>query len=209
MPTGQVLPLGRVFCVGKGLRERKKEETRWAVHEAAMRLAVEHGFDTLTVDAIAEAAGISRRTFSNYFTGKEEALLYKGERRTADLVRALRARPTHESAWTALRAAVRKAYHAPSPGTDREWVQRTRLVRAHPSLLARQLAHQHALARDLTQALKGRRLPTGMTRPALLVAATLSALRIALEEWIDVDDDRSMLDAMEQALDEVAVPFAT
>lgn len=174
-----------------------------------MRLAVEHGFDTLTVDAIAEAAGISRRTFSNYFTGKEEALLYKGERRTADLVRALRARPTHESAWTALRAAVRKAYHAPSLGTDREWVQRTRLVRTHPSLLARQLAHQHALARDLTQALKGRRLPTGMTRPALLVAATLSALRIALEEWIDVDDDRSMLDAMEQALDEVAVLFAT
>ena len=97
--------------------------------------------------------------------------------------------PTHESAWTALRAAVRRAYHAPSLGTDREWVQRTRLVRTHPSLLARQLAHQHALARDLTQALKGRRLPTGMTRPELLVAAALSALRIALEEWIDVDDD--------------------
>lgn len=208
MPTGQHLPLCKIPLVSTGLRERKKEETRWAVHEAAMRLAVERGFDTLTVDAIAETAGISRRTFSNYFAGKEEALLYKGERRTAGLVRALRERPTHENAWIALRAAVREAY-APSLGTDREWAQRTQLVRTHPSLLARQLAHQHTLARDLTQALEGRSLPAGMTRPALLVALVLSALRTALEEWIDLDDDRSMLDSIEQALDEIAVPFGS
>ena len=207
MPTGQYLPLCKIPLVSTGLRERKKEETRWAVHEAAMRLAVERGFDTLTVDAIAQAAGISRRTFSNYFTSKEEALLYKGERRTAGLVHALRGRPTHENAWTALRAAVREAY-APSLGTDREWAQRTHLVRTHPSLLARQLAHQYALARDLAQALEGRPLPAGMTRPVLLVAVVLPALRTAVEEWIDIDDDRSMLDSIEQSLDEIAVPFA-
>ena len=206
MPTGQDFLLCKIPLVSTGLRERKKEETRRAVHEAAMRLAVERGFEALTVDAIAEAAGISRRTFSNYFTGKEEALLYKGERRTSDLVHALRERPAHESAWTALRAAVRKAY-APSLGTDREWAQRTRLVRTHPSLLARQLSHQYILARDLTQALEGRAMPDGMTRPALLVAIVLPALRTALEEWIDIDDDRSMLYSIEQALDEIAVPF--
>lgn len=89
-----------------GLRERKKEATRQAVHEAALRLTVEHGFDQVTVEAVADAAGISRRTFSNYFTGKEDALLYGEEQQIGDLVRAVRERPAEESAWTALRAAV-------------------------------------------------------------------------------------------------------
>ncbi|MFC7467789.1 TetR/AcrR family transcriptional regulator [Actinomadura keratinilytica] len=53
-----------------GLRERKKAATRQAVHEAAMRLTREHGLDHVTVEAIADAAEISRRTFSNYFAGR-------------------------------------------------------------------------------------------------------------------------------------------
>ncbi|NED89115.1 TetR family transcriptional regulator, partial [Streptomyces sp. SID11233] len=62
-----------------GLRERKKAATREAVHKAALSLAVEHGFEHVTVEAIADAAGISRRTFSNYFTAKEDAVLWGEE----------------------------------------------------------------------------------------------------------------------------------
>jgi AcrR family transcriptional regulator len=57
-----------------GLRERKKTATRQALHEAAVRLAVERGVDNVTIEAIADAASVSRRTFSNYFAGKEQAL---------------------------------------------------------------------------------------------------------------------------------------
>nr|WP_221442624.1 TetR family transcriptional regulator [Nocardiopsis algeriensis] len=191
------------------MRERKKEQTRRAVHEAALRLAVERGFDNVTVDAIAEAADISRRTFSNYFAGKEDAVLYAGEQRIADLVGALHDRPADEPAWTALRAAARALYGAESPSSDREWAQRTRMVHQHPSLLARQLANQHTLSRDLEAAVKGRALPAGTSRPALLVAAFLSGLRIALSEWTEAQDDRLLIDVVEEALDEVEKPFGT
>lgn len=57
-----------------GLRERKKAATRLALHESALRLAAEQGPDGVTIEAIADAANVSRRTFSNYFSSKEEAL---------------------------------------------------------------------------------------------------------------------------------------
>ena len=55
-----------------GLRERKKLATRLAIHEAGMQLFAEHGFTATTVDAIADAAGVSRATVFTYFPTKEE-----------------------------------------------------------------------------------------------------------------------------------------
>jgi AcrR family transcriptional regulator len=57
------------------LRERKKAETWTAIHEAAASLAQERGLEHATVEVIAESAGISPRTFFNYFTAKEDAVL--------------------------------------------------------------------------------------------------------------------------------------
>lgn len=131
-----------------GLRERKKEATRRALHEAAMRLAVEHGLDAVTVEAIADAAGVSRRTFSNYFTGKEDALLYGAEQRIRSLVGTFEARPPEESSWAALRAsfgAVRDQFGEPDP----RWAAQMRLAREHPSVLARQLAQYAEFERSL------------------------------------------------------------
>lgn len=54
-----------------GLRERKKAETRQALAEAALALAVERGPAAVTVDDIADAAGVSARTVFNYFPTKE------------------------------------------------------------------------------------------------------------------------------------------
>ena len=58
-----------------GLRARKKQETRAALRRAALDLALRDGYDTVTVDAIAEAAHVSPRTFRNYFSIKEDAVL--------------------------------------------------------------------------------------------------------------------------------------
>lgn len=57
------------------LRERKKVETWTVIHEAAASLAQQRGLEQATVDVIAESAGVSPRTFFNYFPAKEDAVL--------------------------------------------------------------------------------------------------------------------------------------
>lgn len=58
----------------EGLRERKRQETRRSIHEACLDLTEEHGLNGFTVDEAAARAGISRRTFFNYFSSKEDAI---------------------------------------------------------------------------------------------------------------------------------------
>ncbi|OON72037.1 TetR/AcrR family transcriptional regulator [Streptomyces tsukubensis] len=188
-----------------GLRERKKAATRQAVHEAALRLTVEHGLDHVTVEAVADAAGISRRTFSNYFTTKEDAVLWGEERQISTFVQAVRGRPAGESAWAAMRAAV----HALSPASgspEREWAVRTRLAMRHPSLLARQLGNHAMLEHELAEA-AAERGTGGSARPRVIAAAFLSALRIAMYQWIEDDLSRDPRVLIDEILDEMSEPF--
>ena len=64
-----------IEAVSMPLRERKKAETWMALHEAAASLALQHGVEQTTVEAIAASAGVSPRTFFNYFQAKEDAIL--------------------------------------------------------------------------------------------------------------------------------------
>ncbi|MCF6467650.1 TetR family transcriptional regulator [Nonomuraea sp. MG754425] len=186
-----------------GLRERKKAETRQAVHEAALRLVVERGFDSVTVEAIADAANISRRTFSNYFSGKEDALLYGEEQRFQSLVEQVRAQPAELSAWQALRAAIddlQREMEEP----EREWALRTRLARRHPSLLARQLANHAALERDLAEAVAGR---ASEVPSRVLAAGFLVALRLAAHLWTEEREARTLREVIGETLDHMERPF--
>lgn len=60
---------------GGGLRERKRAATRLAITDAARALTAAHGISGFTVEQLCEEVGISRRTFFNYFPGKEDAIL--------------------------------------------------------------------------------------------------------------------------------------
>ena len=55
------------------LREKRRRQTALDIQRATLDLAREHGFDQVTTDAIAERAGVSTRTFFNYYTNKEAA----------------------------------------------------------------------------------------------------------------------------------------
>lgn len=68
-----------------GLRETKKAATRATLARAAARIALDGGAEGLTVAAVAEAAGVSPRTFHNYFASMDEALVTFIVDRAADL----------------------------------------------------------------------------------------------------------------------------
>ena len=89
-----------------GLRERKKLDTRRALSDAALKLAFERGLDIGHARGHRDLAGVSLRTFNNYFTGKYEALAYRQAERLRRSIAALRQRPADEPLWTSITEAV-------------------------------------------------------------------------------------------------------
>ncbi|WP_370962211.1 TetR/AcrR family transcriptional regulator [Amycolatopsis sp. cg9] len=184
------------------LRDRKKAATRQSLHEAALRLAMEHGLDGVTVEDIADAVGVSRRTFSNYFANKEDAVLHADRERTRELVSLVAGRPAGEGPWPALRAASRDLNRA-GAAPDREWVAQLRLLRRHPSLLARQAGDQITLERDLAAVLvaRGHELAEGTAR--LMAATFLAALRTGAVLWLESADERPLPELVDDLLGRV------
>jgi AcrR family transcriptional regulator len=84
---------GTVGSVAEGLRERKKQETRIALSWAAVRLTVERGLANVRIEDIAAEAGVSLRTFRNYFSSKAEAIAAREVDRSLAIAAELRARP--------------------------------------------------------------------------------------------------------------------
>jgi AcrR family transcriptional regulator len=95
-----------------GLRERKKADTRRALSDAALNLAFERGLENVTRDEIASLAGVSLRTFNNYFNGKYEALAYRQAERMRRGITALKQRPADEPLWTSITHIVLEALEA-------------------------------------------------------------------------------------------------
>jgi AcrR family transcriptional regulator len=192
-----------------GLRERKKAATRQALHDAAVRLAMEHGAERVTVEAIADDAGVSRRTFSNYFGSKEEALMYGDFQRIQSLIEMVRARPPEESAWTALTAAAER-FVAELGDIDPQWVAQGRLVRAHPTLVAAQVQTFAALERELSGevAARSKDQDPNSVRVRMTSAAFLVALRVSLHVWLEGAAGRSLWAVVREALAEAGRGFA-
>ncbi|MDG4664117.1 TetR family transcriptional regulator [Mycobacterium sp. 236(2023)] len=89
-----------------GLRERKKLDTRRALSDAALALAFERGLDHVTRDEIAATAGVSLRTFNNYFSNKYEAVAYRQIERMQLALARFRDQPADQPLWDAISESV-------------------------------------------------------------------------------------------------------
>jgi AcrR family transcriptional regulator len=89
-----------------GLRERKKAETRSALGQAALRLALERGVDGVSADEIAAAANVSVRTFHNYFNSKDSAVIAGFDDYIGAYVDELTGRPSSEPIWESLEVVL-------------------------------------------------------------------------------------------------------
>ena len=168
-----------------GRRERKKRDTRRALALAAVRLAAERGPDHVTIEEISETADVSVRTFFNYFSSKEEAIVGADPDGQAILAERLLARPPSEPPITALRNMFLQTFS----GDDRTWADerllRQQLVREHPSLLPRHLAAHWELEKVLVRAMAERTGadPEGSMELAVVVTTAVNAMRLALWWW--------------------------
>ena len=122
-----------------GLRERKKQQTRQQIYEAARKLFETRGFDRVSVAEVARAADVSEVTVFNYFPTKED-LLYGGmEFFEEQLIEAVRTRPKGESAVKAFRRRLLAgAERLETKQTADAILKGAQLISASPSLVARE-----------------------------------------------------------------------
>ncbi|WP_381790040.1 TetR/AcrR family transcriptional regulator [Streptomyces niveus] len=191
---------------GAGLRERKKQATRAALSEAAVRLAAEHGAENVTVEAISNAAGVSPRTFFNYFDSHDDAFVMMDTQIGERIRRAVRDAPAGLSPLDAVREAM-AAELADVEQRHEVWSLRAKVLQKSPHLLARGLGLHMAEELDLARTI-ARRLDavgsgsdsvaesdTGTSDgdacggadiglyPRLLAAVAGTAVRVSVEHW--------------------------
>jgi AcrR family transcriptional regulator len=164
-----------------GLRERKRQQTRERLTRMAMALFRERGFEATTLDDIAAAADISRRSFFHYFASKEDVVFAWQEEISAALIDAVAARPAAESMLTAAENAILAMVRQLEPG---EAIAMAQLKRDNPALQARDQVKYEKLERALTDALVKRAgHKTEKLKARLVAMIATGAMRIGGEFW--------------------------
>jgi AcrR family transcriptional regulator len=165
-----------------GLRERKKRATREALHDAALRLTLEHGLEHLTVEEISAAADVSPRTFFNYFPGKEQAIvgddLFAADAGQVSEVMAGAASVPDGMQAVALGLAAAVA-------TRREQVQlRWQVITRYPALITAMFARLEEFNAIVACAVAARLgCAPDDTYPQLMAAMTTTGIRVAVQRW--------------------------
>ncbi|GAA5058101.1 TetR family transcriptional regulator [Streptomyces similanensis] len=180
---------------GPGLRERKKQRTRDALLRAALELFTTQGYERTTVDDVAEAVGVSQRTFFRYFPGKEEAAFAVQDIAEAHFVQALRARPPEETPLEALRRAVLDSWDTINDAVESVvpvelYLRMFWVTESTPALLAAYLRRSVATEEEIARVLAARE---GLDvdadpRPRLAVAVFTGVMRVTGRQWCTGDD---------------------
>jgi AcrR family transcriptional regulator len=188
----------RVTAVG--LRERKQERQRAQIVAVGMRLFTDQGFDATTVDQIAEAAEVSRRTLFRYFGTKGDIVMDWARGTTGTLCAALRARPLDEPPLEALRAAFQVLNHS-FTGDVRSIHAQALMIERTPALRPYSLL-KHAQWEDaLADVLRERDPALDELVPGLSARTAVAAFRTALDQWLATAGDALPIELTDRAFD--------
>lgn len=183
-----------------GLRELKKQMTRETIATNAFRLVAQHGLDNVTIEEIARLSLVAPRTFSNYFSCKEEAVLSSGGDDVQPIVDQLAQRPADEPVLTALREALLGFISSRTAEQLENVVRKMELVQEYPSLRPFYGARFDELEEALRSAVAER---TGSdvgrdVYPWLAAAAAAASLRSAMLLWARAGARRARLSPLVQ-----------
>lgn len=200
----------------EALSERRRRLLRDEIGRVAMRLFAEHGFDNVTVDDVAAAAGTSPRTFFRYFPTKDEIVLDYERKLQVRLVEALHDRPSDEGPVEALRKAYIQTSHV-EPADRGRVLQLGRVLDGAPALRAQVNGERIAEYPELAQQL-AERLGTDPTdsRIRVIIASMGAVAATEFRTWVDsggkgdpaerIAEALAVLEGGLSHLDDVATP---
>jgi AcrR family transcriptional regulator len=185
------------------LRERQRRAVRADIERAAIGLFAEHGFDRVTTESIAEAAGISPSTFFRHVPSKEHLLLAATERGRAQIIATFRDRPAGEDVATALAHAILTRSAQFVDDADGMEVWRRAMASAPPSLRRASLLSVEDCD-ELIGAVDERLGTSPSLAAGVLVRSMVAAVEYAYEWWLTHDRSEPLHVLTERALDQVS-----
>lgn len=172
------------------------EETRSRLQEVALRLFTAHGFDNVTVEEVARAAGFSHMTFFRHFPTKEAVVL--DDPYDPVLGAAIAAQDRALPPLERVRRAVLEAWEGLDEPGDELTRARIELAASHPSLRAKVWENNRATEQVMVDALTGTGVPGLEAHVA--AGAVLGALTAALFDWAADDRGDTLGDRVRQAM---------
>lgn len=189
--------------IGARRKEVAKKFVAREIEETAIKLFADRGYDNVTVADIAEAMGVSRRTFFRYFASKDQVLQAHAVRLQTRVVRALERRPSDEGAAAALCGAFLDT--ADVGQSEREsMLLRNRVLREYHGQVGWAMMSPE-IACKLTELVAIRMGVDAATdlRPRLVVATTWAAVDAATAYWLANPDDEPLTARMRYAFDQL------
>jgi AcrR family transcriptional regulator len=185
-----------------GTRTRQKQATALALRAAAVRLMSDHGYERTSTDEIARAAGVSPRTFFNYFPTKESVVTLPDDFLSGIIGRALRARPAGEELLVSLAAAAMETVTtiAALPGSGDSLAATVRLMLTERQL--RQIfLERRTLAEEAAWAVMRERGIAADDLEARVALATVTTLAyLGLRIWAEDDGREPLPDVVARCL---------
>jgi AcrR family transcriptional regulator len=171
-----------------GMRDIAREAVRSRLAEVAIDLFAEHGFELVTVEHIAAAAGISARSFHRYFPSKEDAVVGDLEPLGVVVRDTFASRPADEHVWESLLISF-SSLLTQLGLNDARGKRAMRVIASTRSLRARNLEKHLAWAEMLTPLVAARLPDHAPLHAATLVQTSLVCLDVAMNAW---SEDESM-----------------
>lgn len=168
-----------------GRRETKRNLTRARIRTVARELFLRNGYEQTTIEHIAEAAGVSRRTFFHYYTAKEDVIFSDYDDFENTLADAICSAPSGCSTFDLAEHAVIATLEQLDPEDARTIEQ---LKQATPALRARDQSKFEWLERVVGDALYKRSVRSDPTKTRLEAVLIAGVLRVALEGWVAASD---------------------
>jgi AcrR family transcriptional regulator len=185
------------------MADRRRDFVRLEIEKAGMDLFARRGYDNVTVQQIADAAGIGRRTFFRHFRSKEELLQAYDTRLAVRALNAFRRRPPDETAAVALCRAFLSTAEMP-PHEEAVAFQRNKVLQeaGADALIAGSAALTDQFVEEAASRISGRGVED--IRAHLVVWTVFAAGRAVTRVWIaDGGREPSLLQRLESAFDHI------